>query len=95
MTLIDSFLGCEEMLSERTSSKLQAFLATLPPTSWRLVLSDQADHVVGVAVIDSSDATAPAQLWSVEGQEVAQIPRSTPIQILVETLLRVQCRYVQ
>jgi hypothetical protein len=83
------------MLSERTSTRLQTFLATLPSTVWRLVLSDQADHVVGVVVIDRSDDTAPAQLWNVEGQEVAQIARSTPIRALVETLLRAQCFYVR
>jgi hypothetical protein len=83
------------MLSCRTASRLQAFLAALPPTTWRLVLSDQADHVVGVAVIDSSDDTAAAHLWNVEGREVAEVPRSTPIREVVETLLRAQCAYVQ
>ena len=83
------------MLSERTSTRLQTFLAALPSTVWRLVLSDQADHVVGVVVIDPSDDTAPARLWSVEGQEIAQIARSTPIRELVEILLRAQCAYVR
>jgi hypothetical protein len=73
---------------------LHARLAALPPTTWRLVLSDQADHVVGVAVIDPSDE-ATARLWNVEGQEVAEVLRSTPIRALVETLLREQCTYIR
>jgi hypothetical protein len=83
------------MLSARVSTRLQTFLATLPSTVWRLVLSDQADQVVGVAVIDPSDETVPARLWNVEGQEIAQVARSTPIRELVEILLRAQCSYVR
>jgi hypothetical protein len=74
---------------------LQGFLAALPPTAWRLVLSDQAEHVVGVVVIDSLDDGAPAQLWNVEGQAIAEVARSTPIRALVDTLLQAQCTYVR
>jgi hypothetical protein len=83
------------MLSERASSTFQRFLRTLPTTVWRLVLRDQSDQVVGVAVIDPSDDSLQARLWSVEGREVAHVARNTPIHELVETLLRAQCTYVQ
>jgi len=46
-------------------------------------------------VIDPSDDTALARLWNVEGLEIAQIARSTPIRELVEILLRAQCSYVR
>jgi len=82
------------MLSKRASSKFRQFLNTLPATVWQLVLSDQSDQVVGVVVIDPSDDTTQARLWNVEGREVAQVARNTPIRELVETLLREQCTYV-
>jgi hypothetical protein len=83
------------MLSNRTSTLLHTFLSSLPPTAWHLVVSDQADHVVGVAVIDVATDDDMAHLWDVEGQEIAQVPRSTPIHVVVETLLRAHCRYVR
>lgn len=83
------------MLSDHASSLLRRSLATLPSSVWRLVLSDQADHVVGVAVIDPLDETTEARLWNVEGREIAQVTRNTPIRELVEMLLRAQCIYVR
>ena len=83
------------MLSERVSLIFQQFLATLPSTMWRLVLSDQADQVVGVVAIDPSDDTTLARLWTVEGCEIARVARNTSIGELVEILLRAQCTYVR
>ena len=83
------------MLSERAAAVFQQFLATLPSTVWRLVLTDQADQVVGVVAIDPSDDTTLARLWDVEGCEVALVARSTSIGELVEILLRAQCTYVR
>jgi len=62
---------------------------------WRLVLTDQADQVVGVVAIDPSDDTALARLWDIAGCEIAQVARSTSIGELVEMLLRAQCTYVR
>jgi hypothetical protein len=83
------------MLSDRTSSILHTFLSLLPPTAWHLVVSDRANHVVGVAVIDVAADEDIAHLWDVEGHEIAQVPRSTPIHVVVETLLRARCSYVR
>jgi hypothetical protein len=83
------------MLSDRTSTILHTLLSSLPPTAWHLVVSDQADHVVGVAVIDVAADDDVAYLWDIEGHEIAQVPRSTPIHVVVETLLRAHCSYVR
>jgi hypothetical protein len=83
------------MLSERAASRFQRFLATFPSPVWRLVLSDQADQVVGVVTMDPSEDTAVARLWNVEGEEIAYVARNTPICELVEILLRARCTYVR